>query len=225
MPVEAGRIVIDCLAMGLIRRNKSLPVQVQRREAGPEQEVVEIPGRPGVSPAPGPGQPHVTQNNIYISTPAVQAAAPAPAPPPTEIHHHTTVHHVVRTRARERGLSFFGVAGLVLGGLAWAALYVPSAGIFVHPLALAGLASAGFGLLVAILFGQSGQGVPFLGLLVAGAAWGMWFHNGGGHLQPEIDKLKGLINQVTQPGKTSPAQPSEPSNPPVKPTAPGADRP
>src|ERR1019366_9343118 len=123
--------------MGLIRRNKSVPVQVQRREGTGEEEVVDIPPGVRIPSTQASGQPHVTQNNIYISTPA-QAAMPPPAPPPaTEIHHHTTVHHISRVMERRRGLSFFGVAGLVLGGLAWAAIYTPSAGMFIRPLALA----------------------------------------------------------------------------------------
>jgi hypothetical protein len=71
----------------------------------------------------------------------------------------------------------------------------------VHPLAIAGLASAGFGLLIAILFGQSGQGVPFLGLLMAGAAWGIWYHNNGGKLPPEVDKLIEQAKAQVQPAK------------------------
>jgi hypothetical protein len=156
----------------------------------------------------------VTQNNIYISTPPAQGP-PAAAVPPTEIHHHTTVHHISRVMERRRGLSFFGVAGLVLGGLAWAAIYTPSAGVFIRPLALAGLASAGFGLLVAILFGQSGRGVPVLALLVAGAAWGMWFHNNGGQVRVEIDNVKTWfrgqspkIDLGIEPSKMPPAQPT-----------------
>src|ERR1019366_706591 len=97
--------------MGLIRRNKSVPVQVQRREGTGEEEVVDIPPGVRIPSTQASGQPHVTQNNIYISTPA-QAAMPPPAPPPaTEIHHHTTVHHISRVMERRRGLSFFGVAG------------------------------------------------------------------------------------------------------------------
>jgi hypothetical protein len=190
--------------MGLIRRNKSVPVQVQRSDGTREQEIVDIPRGVRVPSTQASGQPNVTQNNIYISTPAAQASAPPLAPPPpTEIHHHTTVHHISRVMERRRGLSFFGVAGLVLGGLAWAAIYTPSAGVFIRPLALAGLASAGFGLLIAILFGQSGRGVPVLALLVAGAAYGMWFYNNGGRLQPEVAKAKALIEQGIGQGEKS----------------------
>jgi hypothetical protein len=129
---------------------------------------------------------------VYISAPA--PAAPQPAvtnpQPPQEIHHHTTVHHVSRVSSPVRGLSFFGVAGLVLGGLGCAAAYAPGAENFVRPLALAGMTAGGLGLLSAILFGRSGRGVPVLALIVSMVGYGIWFQHSGGQWKTEMQKMQ-----------------------------------
>jgi hypothetical protein len=130
-----------------------------------------------------------------------------------------------RSRGPRRGLSFFGSAGVVLGGLGIAALYVPHAADFARPLAMAGLAAAGFGLLVAVLFGHSGKAMPVFGLLVSAAAWGMWLKNTG-QLPDEIKKVQATvangIADIKLPTTTTPdtgaAKPA-PKPAPAKPTA------
>ena len=196
----------------IFRRTKSTEVQVRRADE-PRQEVVDIPGANKAAQAAGT-TPNVTQNNFYISSPP-QVPANANVPP-QEIHHHTTVHHVSRVIMPSRGLSFFGVVGLVLGGLGCAAGFEPAAAIFVRPLALAGLVAGGLGLLGAILLTRSGKGAPVLALLVSGAAYGIWFHNNGGQLQAEMQKLRAKLpaelpkvdlGEIAKPPAASPPAP------------------
>jgi hypothetical protein len=207
--------------MGLIRRNKSEPVLVQRRSPDPEQQVVDIPTSANPT-GKLPLQAHVTQNNFYVSAPPGQLPAASAPVPPTEVHHHhTTVQHIVRTRT-VRGLSFFGVVGLVLGGLACAAFFVPGAKTFAHPLALAGLVAAGWGFIAGVLLGRVGVGIPFLGLLVSGAGLAIWFQDNGGHLQAEIEKVRnklpGELRKIDLGGIGNPTEiPEQPTAPVVAP--------
>jgi hypothetical protein len=179
-------------------------------------------GAPAAPPQAQP--PNVTQNIFYISAPA-PPPQPPPQQPPQEIHYHTTVHHAVRVRGPRHSLSFFGSAGVVLGGLAIAAAFVPQAAAFVRPLAMAGLAAAGFGLIVAILFGHSGKGVPVFGLLVSAAAWGLWLRNTG-QLPPEMKKFEATVSngiadiKLAAPNATAPKQAAKTPTPLPKPSVP-----
>lgn len=217
----------------LTRRNQPTPVDARRRppEATPEATIVEtIVEVPGAAPAQA-GQPappaNLTQNIFYISAPApvAQGSAPsppaAPASPPPEVHYHTTVHHTAPTRGPRRGLSFFGTAALVLGGLGCAANYLPQAAMFVKPLAMAGLTAGGLGLLGAILRGRAGKGIPFLGLLVSAVALGLWLQKNDPRVRAEVEKLKDSVPQLdlvipAKPATKAPAPARAQAPPPVK---------
>lgn len=223
----------------LIRRNKPTTVQARRVEGDPT--VIDVPGAVPVAPAghggaPPPPQPaNVTQNIFYISAPA---ETPEPAPtaaspaPPQEVHYHTTVHHAPRASGRRRGLSFFGSAAVVLGGLGCAANFLPQAEVFAKPLAMAGLTAAGLGLLGAILLGRAGKGMPVLGLLVSGAALGLWLHKHDPQVRAKIDQIQKGIPPVEidglpgiggkkppSPASAKPAVPPAPEAPPKKDTS------
>jgi hypothetical protein len=212
----------------LTRRNKPTPVEARRRE--PEQVVIEVPGTaPPVAPAsPPPGgqsqpqQPaNVTQNIFYISAPPGQQqqaplqSPPAQPAPPQEVHYHTTVHHAPRSSGPRRGLSFFGSVAIVLGGLACAAGYLPQAAMFAKPLAIAGLAAGGVGLLGAIFLGRSGKAVPFLGLLVSAVAFGLWLQKNDPRVRAEVDKLKQSVPQLDVVTSNKGAEPSAKATPPA----------
>src|SRR5437868_1047507 len=137
----------------LTRRNKPTPVQAVRKPPA-EQVLIDVPtaaaGAAAPSSQPPPAQPaSVTQNIFYISAPPAGSSTPPPSAPasppqqpPQEVHYHTTVHHApARSRGPRHRLSFFGSAGVVLGGIAIAALYVPKATQFCQPLAMAGVAA------------------------------------------------------------------------------------
>jgi hypothetical protein len=213
----------------LIRRNQAIPVQVRRPE--PEQVVVDVPGAAEGTPQKPPGAPqpqapaagpNVTQNIFYISAPAgqpqQQPPPPQPPQPPQEVHYHTVVHHAPRTRGRRKALSFLGSAGLVLGALACAAaIWVPQAAAFTRPLAMAGLVAAGLGMLGAILLENTGKGVPLLGLIVSGVAFGLWAQKNDPRVQAEVEKIKQQVPQLDLGTNNS----SKPNSPPPK-TVPAA---
>lgn len=141
--------------------------------------------------APADTRPNVTQNFFNVSMPP-GAPAPPPAAPPTEIHHHHTTVNYTRPAAPLLGLSFFGTAGLVLGGLACAEVYLPHGVAFAHPLALAGLVAAAVGLLSAVLVGRTGRGVPVLALLVSAAGYALALA-AAGRLAPAIRQINATL--------------------------------
>jgi hypothetical protein len=239
MPIAVGRDTLQYSMGKLIRRNQAIPVQVRRPD--PEQVVIDVPGAAG-APAPQnppdkppPQQqapaagPNVTQNIFYISAPAGQQAAQQPPPPqqpqfPQEVHYHTVVHHAPRSPGRRKALSFLGSAGFVLGALACAtAIWVPQAAAFTRPLAMAGLVAAGLGMLGAILLENTGKGVPLLGLVVSGIAFGLWAQKNDPRVQAEVEKLKQQVPQLDlgtsgSPKTNSPPPKTVPAAPPHKST-------
>jgi hypothetical protein len=172
----------------LTRRDVSLvearrvPPPAEAPPSAPPQTVfipTPIPTTPAASPD---ARPHVTQNFFNVTVPAAGGVGSPAAPtlPPTEIHHHhNTVNYTARPLAPTRGLSFFGVAGLVLGTLAVAAFYAARASGFARPLALAGMAAGGLGLLSALLIGRTGRAVPVLAVLVSGAGYALALASAG----------------------------------------------
>jgi hypothetical protein len=194
----------------IIRRKTAVPVEARRVE--PEPPTIQIPG---AVPPPSPG---VTQNIIHVNVPS---AAPAPQPAPADqrqVHYHTTNVYLPAPTRRRRGTSFFGTLGFVLGGVAGGAAYVPPLVWLAKPIALGGLASAGLGMLGAILLGRVGKVMPLFGILLSAIAYGLWMKNTGLKLPVELPKIN--FNLVAPPPVVN--SPAPVSNPPavVKPADP-----
>jgi len=189
----------------IIRRKKAVPVEARRVEPPPQTIRV-----PGAEPIPAPPQtPGVTQNIFYVNVPAGQPQSTAPVDPsPREVHYHTTNIFLPRGQ-RGRGTSFLGSLGFVLGCVAVGFAYLPPAMWLAKPIAIAGMALAGVGMLGAILLGRVGRAMPMLGLLVSAIAYGLWMKNTGQKLPIEIPKMDLNIN-ATPPSVNTPA-PSAPA--------------
>ena len=172
----------------IIPRKKSIPVQAHRVEDSASLQ----PGTVRVPAAAGGTAPHsVTQNFIYVAAPSAPSQPPPPpSPMPHELHfHNTNVFEAPRRRRRERGTSFFGTLALFLGGLGCVAASVAPLMQFAKPLAEAGGAIAGVGFITATLFRRAGRGIPLLGFIVSGIAFGLWARNSG-QLYTLYEKLR-----------------------------------
>ena len=195
----------------MIRPNKAVPVQARRVDAGPE--VVQIPGE---LPPPAPG---VTQNIIYVNMPAGQSPPPQDPSDLAEIHLHAHLHqHPVRRRGRP-GTSFLGTLAFVVGSLACGAVYVPQMRPFAQWIAIGAGALAIISLFGAVLFRRVGQGMPLLGLLTAGAAYGLWMLQTGQAKLPKalsdgVSQIAATVQQKTSAAPTAPAPgPTPPATP------------
>jgi hypothetical protein len=169
----------------IIRRKKAVPVEARRVE--PEPPTIHIPGADAIPiPPPVPG---VTQNIIYVNVPSGKNAAPPPEPADQrQVHYHTT-NVYLPPRRPGRGTSFLGTLGFVLGGVAGGAAYLPQVVWLAKPIAIAGLASAGLGMLGAVLIGRVGKAMPLFGILVSVIAYGLWMKNTGQKLPIELPKM------------------------------------
>jgi hypothetical protein len=174
------------------RRGNVVPVQARRASGGPpvQPTVVEVPnGTPSVPPSAGPSS--YTQNVVYVVAPPPAAA---PVPPPQEVHHHHH-HHTTqvilppRRRPRSRGTSFLGTLGFVIGGLACTVAFLPQVANATPYLAKAGLALAGLAWVGAVLLRRVGTTMPFVGMAVSAAAYGLWLYNTG-QAQSAYDRLR-----------------------------------
>lgn len=162
LPVQARRVVPATAG-------EPVPPQTIRVPAG----AVTGAGDPNV-----PGGPHTV---VYVTVPAGAAATP---PPPGEVHYHTTTqvtnHHYAPTRRRRsRTTSFLGTLGLVVGGVACGAAYVPQVLPAAHYLSLAAVAMAAWAFVLAVLVRRTGAGMPLLGLLAGGAGYVLWLRAAG----------------------------------------------
>jgi hypothetical protein len=192
----------------IIQRKKAVPVEAHRVE--PVPEVINIPG---TGPVPVPPQtPGVTQTIIYVNVPQGQAASPqAATPPPSEpreVHHHTTnIYQSPKRRRLGRGTSFLGTLGLVLGGVAAGAAYVPPVAWLAKPIAVAGFGCAGFGFIGALLFNRVGRFMPMLGMIGCAVGYCLWMKNTG---QPiELPKLDLNLNPTpAAPAVNTPTAPA-----------------
>ncbi len=198
----------------IIPRKKAIPVQARRSEMQPE--VIQMPvAQPASVPPPAAG---TTQNIIYVNMPAQQAPPPQTPPPapqgPQEVHFHTT--HIYASQRRQRGTSFLGCLGIVLGGIGIGAAYVPQVAVYTKQVAIAGAGCAGLGFLGAMLFRRSGRGVPFLGLLICGFAYCLMLKNTGqlssvyAHVRdqaqmPKIEVATPAITPAPSPAAPNPA--------------------
>lgn len=199
----------------IVPRRKAVPVQA--RQVDPAPETIQIPGA-GPIPVPPPA-PGVTQNIIYVNVPPGQTAPPPPPSAPPEVHYHTTnVYTSPRRRRLGRGTSFLGTLGLVLGGVAIAAAYVPEVMSFSKLIAIAGAGCATLGLLGSLLFRRTGRGAPMLGLIACGIAYCLWLKNSGqlpaNISLPRFD-LPGIAAPVVTPAPV-PAPPPQTVHPPVQ---------
>ena len=208
------------------RRGNVVPVQARRASAGVPPvppTVVEVPGIG--SPGPSPQPAHLTQNVVYVVAPPPPPAAPVP--PPQEVHHHHH-HHTTqvilppRRRPRSKGTSFLGTLGFVIGGLACTVAFLPQVANAAPYLAKAGLALAGLAWVGAVLLRRVGTTMPFLGMAVSAAAYGLWLYNTG-QAQSTYDRLRSKSPvdlpavRIPPPPATPPAPTATPNGPAVQP--------
>ena len=205
----------------IVRQGEVIPVQARR--TGPVPPPVATVQVPGGHPAPPPPPPAAggPQNVIYVVNPPA-----APTPPPIEIHHHH--HHTTevpaRRRRRSKGTSFLGTLGLVVGGVACVAAFLPPVAAFGKWLGLAGLAMATLAWVGAVLLRRVGAAMPFAGMVVAAAGYALSVYNlGQGQATYDLWRAK---SPVALPALRipSPAAPVPATVDPT-PTAPGVPAP
>ena len=172
----------------LTRRDKGVPVQARRLGTGGVTIPPATAGVPGLAAEATPPVPPVgVQNVVYVVAP------PPIAAPVTEVHHHhhTTTQVVLpaRRRRRQKGTSFLGTLGLVVGGLACAAAFLPQVARFAVPIAIGGLGMAGLAWVGAVLLRRVGATMPFAGLLVCAAGYGLGLWQTG-QAQSTYDRLR-----------------------------------
>ena len=155
----------------IVRQGEVIPVQA-RRVGGAVPPVppttAYAPGMEPVDPLPpAAGGP---QNVIYV-------VAPQSPPPPAEVHHHhhhtTEVVMPVRRRRRSKGTSFLGTLGFVVGGLACLTAFAQQVAVAAPYIAIGGLVAATLGWCGAVLFRRVGATMPFVGMVVSTAGYGL----------------------------------------------------
>jgi hypothetical protein len=205
----------------MIRRDKATPVQARRADGGGVPPVAPtVVVVPGAGSAPQPAPPHapgVTNNVIYVVAPQ---GASVPPPPPQEVHHHHHHHttNVVlppRRRLRVKGSSFLGTLGFVIGCLTCGMAFLPQVARFGGNIAIVGLSMSTLAWVGAVLLRRVGATMPFAGMVVSGAGYGLWLYNTG-QAQSTYDKLRNK-SPVDLPAVVIPAPPTAAVQPPVAP--------
>lgn len=207
----------------VIRREKTVPVQARRADGGGvvpppfTPGVVDIPAAGGGAAPPAVAAGGAVQNYIYVVAP------PAGAPPIQEVHHHHHTTQVVaapRRRRLSKGTSFLGTLGLVVGGLAGVTAFLPQVAPYAKWMAEAGLGLAALAWAGAVLFRRVGAGMPFLGMVVSAAAYGLWLYTTN-QAQSTYDQLR-VRSPVALPAVQFPSPPAAdtPAQVPASPATP-----